>query len=79
MNNLPAHSPNRNLIERLYTFLQKEALPKSHSTFVDWQHLVTDVLDHLERDEEIWLTRMTERFRLRPRIETVVVGVGQGA
>ncbi len=76
---LPAYSPNLNLIERLWKFLRKEALQKWHATFEDMQQAVADVLDHLDRYEEQLATLMTERFRLSPRIETVVVGVGQVA
>jgi transposase len=76
---LPAYSPNLNLIERLWKFLRKEALQKWHATFEDMQQAVADVLDHLDRYEEQLATLMTERFRLSPRIETVVVGVGQAA
>jgi transposase len=76
---LPAYSPNLNLIERLWKFLRKEALQRWHATFADMQAAVADVLDHLDRYEEQLATLMTERFRLSPRIETVVVGVGQAA
>lgn len=76
---LPAYSPNLNLIERLWKFLRKEALQKWHATFEDMQQAVAEVLDHLDRYEEQLATLMTERFRLSPRIETVVVGVGVAA
>lgn len=76
---LPAYSPNLNLIERLWKFLRKEALQKWHASFEDMQQAVADVLDHLDRYEEQLSTLMTERFRLSPRIETVVVGVGSAA
>lgn len=76
---LPAYSPNLNLIERLWKFLRKEALQRWHATFEDMQAAVADVLDHLDRHEEQLATLMTERFRLSPRIDTVVVGVGQAA
>lgn len=76
---LPAYSPNLNLIERLWKFLRQEALQQWHATFEDMQQAVADVLDHLERYEAQLATRMTERFHLSPRIETVVVGVGEAA
>jgi transposase len=76
---LPAYSPNLNLIERLWKFLRKEALQKWHATFEDMQQAVSDVLDHLDRYEEQLASLMTERFRLSPRIATVVVGVGTAA
>jgi hypothetical protein len=43
------------------------------------QQAVADVLDQLDRYDEELATLMTERFRLSPRIETIVVGVGQEA
>lgn len=46
---LPAYSPNWNLIERLWKFLRKEALPQWHATFEDRQQAVADVLDNLDR------------------------------
>lgn len=79
LKHLPPYSPNLNLIERLWKFLRKEALQKWHATFEDMQQAVAEVLDHLDRDEEQLTTLMTERFRLSPRIETVLVGVGRGA
>lgn len=79
LKHLPAYSPNLNLIERLWKFLRKEALQKWHATFEDMQQAVAEVLDHLDRYEEQLASLMTERFRLSPRIETVVVGVGRAA
>jgi transposase len=79
LKHLPAYSPNLNLIERLWKLLRKEALQKWHATFEDMQQAVADVLDHLDRYDEHLATLMTERFHLSPRIETVVVGVGQAA
>lgn len=79
LKHLPAYSPNLNLIERLWKLLRKEALQKWHATFEDMQQSVAEVLDHLDRYEEQLATLRTERFRLSPRIETVVVGVGQAA
>ena len=76
---LPAYSPNRNLIERLWKFLRKEALQKWHPTFEAMQKAVADVLDHLDRYESELDSLLTERFHLTPRIETVVVGVGRAA
>jgi transposase len=76
---LPAYSPNLNLIERLWKFLRKEALQKWHATFEEMQASVAEVLDHLERYDKKLARLMTERFHLRPRIETVVVGVGRAA
>jgi hypothetical protein len=76
---LPASSPHLNVIERLWQFLRKEALPTWHATFADMQPAVADVLDHLERYEEQLATLMTERVRLSPRLDTIVVGVGKAA
>lgn len=76
---LPAYSPNLNLIERLWKFLRKEALQRWHESFEAMQASVADVLDNLERYREQLSSLMTERFHLSPRIETVLVGVGQAA
>ena len=75
LKDLPPYSPNRNLIERLWKFFRKEALQTWHATFEDMPQAVADVLDHLDRYEAPLATLITERFRLSPRIETVVVGV----
>ena len=79
LKHLPPYSPNLNLIERLWKLLRKEALQQWHATFEDMQQAVADVLDHLDRYDEQLATLMTERLHLSPRIETVVVGVGQAA
>ncbi|MHB8736639.1 MAG: transposase [Terriglobales bacterium] len=79
MKYLPAYSPKLNSIERLWKFLRKEALQQWHATFEDMQQAVADVLDDLACYEDHLATLMTERFHLSPRIETVVVGVGQAA
>jgi transposase len=76
---LPAYSPNLNLIERLWKFLRKKALQKWHVSFEAMQQAIADVLDNLDRYRDELDTLMTERFHLSPRIETVIVGVGQAA
>ena len=76
---LPSYSPNLNLIERLWKFLRKEALQKWHASFEEMQQAVAEVLDHLNRYQEQLASLMTERFHLSPRVEVVVVGVGQAA
>ena len=43
------------------------------------QQAVAAVLDHLERYEEQLASLMTERFRLSPRVEVVVVGLGRAS
>lgn len=57
--------------------MRKEALQKWHPTFEDMQKAIADVLDNLPRYREQLETLMTERFHLTPKIETIVVGVGQ--
>jgi transposase len=79
LKHLPAYSPNLNLIERLWKFLRKEALQKWHATFEDMQKAVAEVLDNLPRYREQLKTLMTERFHLTPKIESIVVGVGQAS
>jgi hypothetical protein len=76
---LPADSPNRNVIERWWKFLRKEALQKWHATFEDMQQAVAEVWDNLQRYKAQLASLMTERFHLSPRVSTVVVGVGKAA
>jgi len=77
LKHLPAYSPNLNLIERLWKFLRKEALQKWHPSFEEMQKAIADVLDNLPRYHEQLKTLMTEKFHLTPKVETIVVGVGQ--
>jgi transposase len=79
LKHLPAYSPNLNLIERLWKFLRKEALQKWHPTFEEMQKAVAEVLDNLPSYREQLKTLMTERFHLTPKIESIVVGVGQAS
>jgi transposase len=79
LRHLPAYSPNLNLIERLWKFLKKEALQKWHPTFEDMQQAIANVLDNLPLYHKQLTTLMTERFHLTPKIETIVVGVGQAS
>src|SRR3954464_6125500 len=61
---LPAYSPNRNLIERLWKFLRKKALNRWHRTFEEMQGAVAEVLDHLGDYRDELSTLMTERFAI---------------
>jgi len=61
---LPAYSPNRNLIERLWKFLRKKALNRWHKTFEAMQAAVGDVLDRLGDYRDELATLMTERFAI---------------
>ena len=45
---LPPYSPNLNLIERLWKFVKKHCLnSKYHSDFHQFQHVITDFLEHV--------------------------------
>ncbi len=61
---LPAYSPNRNRIERLWKFLRKEALNRWHKTFEAMPSAVAGVLDQLGDDRDELSTLMTERFAI---------------
>ena len=75
---MPAYSPNRNLIERLWKFLRKEALHRWHPSFEEMQQAVAAVLDNLPRYHKQLETLMSERFHLTPVASTIIVGVSKG-
>jgi transposase len=62
--NLPAYSPNLNLIERLWKFLRKKALQRWHKTFEEMQTAVADVLDNLGQYKEELSSLMSEKFHI---------------
>jgi hypothetical protein len=64
LSQIPAYSPNVNLIERLWRLMRAKALGKWHKTFDDLQAAVSEVLDHLERYRPELQTLMTERFHI---------------
>lgn len=64
LSQIPAYSPNVNLIERLWKFLRATALCKWHKTFEDMQAAVSGVLDHLQAYRGDLATLMTERFHI---------------
>jgi transposase len=61
---IPAYSPNVNLIERMWKFMRAKALCRWHKTFEDMQAAVSEVLDHLEDYRGELRTLMTERFHI---------------
>ena len=72
LSQIPAYSPNVNLIERLWKFMRAKALCKWHKTFDDMQTAVSEVLDHLE-DYRIELsTLMTETFHIIEKADVPV-------
>jgi transposase len=64
LSQIPAYSPNVNLIERLWKFLRAKALCRWHKTFEDMQAAVSEVLDHLENYRDELPTLMTEKFHI---------------
>jgi hypothetical protein len=74
LKHLPAHSPNPNLIERLWKFTRKEALQTWRENFEKMQEVVARVMDNLPDYEAQLRTLMTERFRRTPEVSTLVVG-----
>jgi transposase len=64
LSQIPAYSPNVNLIERMWKFLRAKALCRWHKTFEDMQTAVSEVLDHLEDYRGELRTLMTEKFHI---------------
>ena len=64
LSQIPAYSPNVNLIERLWKFMRAKALCKWHKTFDDMQVAVSGVLDHLENYRGELQSLMTEKFHI---------------
>jgi transposase len=72
---LPAHSPNLNLIERLWKFLRKHALQRWHPTSEAMQVAVAEVLDNLQAYRDELTTLMTKRFHPVPEMPVEAVPV----
>lgn len=64
LSQIPAYSPNVNLIERMWKFLRAKALCRWHKTFEDMQAAVSEVLDHLQDYRDELQTLMTETFHI---------------
>ena len=64
LSQIPAYSPNVNLIERMWKFLRARALSRWHKTFDDMQAAVSGVLDHLGGCRGELRTLMTETFHI---------------
>jgi transposase len=64
LSQIPAYSPNVNLIERMWKFMRAKALCRWHKTFEDMQTAVSAVLDHLENFRGELQTLMTEKFHI---------------
>ena len=64
LSQIPAYSPNVNLIERLWKFMRQKSLCRWHKTFEDMQAAVSEVLDHLESYRDELRTLMTEKFHI---------------
>lgn len=64
LSQIPAYSPNVNLIERMWKFMRAKALSRWHKTFAGMQEAVSEVLDHLEGYRGELRTLMTEKFHI---------------
>jgi transposase len=64
LSQVPAYSPNVNLIERMWRFMRAKALSRWHKTFEDMQAAVSEVLDQLEDYRGELRTLMTEKFHI---------------
>ena len=62
---LPSYSPNLNLIERLWKFVQRDVLSGRHdNTFTDFRRAIDGCLDHIPTKHRPQLaTRMTHNFQ----------------
>jgi transposase len=67
LSQIPAYSPNVNLIERMWKFLRAKALSRWHKRFEDMQAAVSEGLDHLEDYRGELGTLMTEKFHIIPK------------
>src|SRR4029450_13703071 len=67
LSQIPAYSPNVNLIERMWKFLRARALSRWHKTFDGMQAAVSEVLDHLGDCRGELRTLMTETFHIIDR------------
>jgi transposase len=72
LSQIPAYSPNVNLIERLWKFMRAKALCKWHKTFDDMQAAVSEVLDHLQDYRSELETLVTEQFHIIDKEEIPV-------
>jgi transposase len=64
LSQIPAYSPNVNLIERMWKFMRAKALCRWHRTFEDMQAAVSEVLDHLEDYRDELRTLLAEKFHI---------------
>ena len=64
LSQIPAYSPNVNLIERMWKFMRAKALSRWHKTFEDMQAAVSQELDHLDNYRDELRTLMIERFHI---------------
>ncbi len=72
LSQIPAYSPNVNLIERMWKFLRAKALCRRHKTFEDMQAAISSVLDHLEDYRGELQTLMTEKVHIIDKEEIPV-------
>jgi transposase len=72
LSQIPAYSPNVNLIERMWKFMRQKALSRWHKTFADMQAAVGEVLDQLEDYRGELRTLMTETFHIIDKEEVPV-------
>ena len=62
---LPSYSPNLNIIERLWRFLNKHLrYNKYHETFATFQRACFDILDNLDHYRDELDSLLTERFEI---------------
>jgi hypothetical protein len=64
LSEVPAYSPNVNLIERLRKFPRAKALSRWHKTLAEMQAAVSEVLDHLEEHRRELQTLVVEKYHI---------------
>lgn len=62
---VPSHSPNLNLIERLWKFMRKKAVPNEYiEKFHDWRNIIMLFFKKIKKHRPELKTLMTENFEL---------------
>ena len=60
---VPAYSPNLNLIERLWKFMRRKALPNEYiENFEDWRNAIMGFFKRIKKYKPELKTLMTENF-----------------
>src|SRR4051812_6643603 len=72
LSQIPAYSPNVNLIERMWEVMRAKALCRWDKTVEDMQAAISEVLGHLEDYRDELRTLMTEKSHIIDKKDTPV-------